>query len=199
MRQEVGLRHPVYTRANETAPVRAQKLSRVDERRVQGLTGGGGGRPRGGLSLVRRTASTSLGVGTPPRRSALDSETRKRDREVPRHEDEILSDVLRANIRFRVRKDHKRTFFSGRARSSGKNWALIHFEEDRSPLGNRQRSIVRGQDRSRGSMTVAIVDRWTSRPCDNIRENQSWSREEDRFPINRGWLDLPEEIRLVDF
>lgn len=36
MRQEVGLRHPVYTRANEAAPVRAQKLSRVDERSVQG-------------------------------------------------------------------------------------------------------------------------------------------------------------------
>lgn len=53
------------------------------------------------LSLVRRTASTSLGVGTPPRRSALDSETRKHDREVPRHEDKIP----RANIRFRARED----------------------------------------------------------------------------------------------
>lgn len=95
MRQEVGPRHPVYTRASEAAPVRAQKLSRVDEQRVRGLAGVGVlavalARTANGLNVIgRRDAATT-------QRSRL--RTRKRDREVPRHEDEILSKISRANI-----------------------------------------------------------------------------------------------------
>lgn len=145
MRQEVGPRHPVYTRTKQHQFVRrSYRVSTSGE--CRGWRGGGWASSRW-LSLVRRTAPTSLGVGTPPRRNALDSETRKRDREVPRHEDEILPKViLRTNIRFRVRGGERERTFTQEARALERitEKTPIHFEGDRSPLRNWRQSIASG-------------------------------------------------------
>jgi hypothetical protein len=95
---------------------------------TKGLAGGRASLRR--LSLVRRAASTSLGVGTPPRRRALGFETRKRDRKVPRHEDGIP----RANIRLRVRENRKWTRFFEHASEKA---TPKRVKEDRNVIGTK--------------------------------------------------------------
>lgn len=87
MYRGVSPRHPVHMGEQASASSCAGAIAC---RRAGGYKSWRGWTSSQRFSLVRRAASASLGVGTPPRRRALGSETRKRDREVPRHEDGIL-------------------------------------------------------------------------------------------------------------
>lgn len=129
MYRGVSPRHPVHMGEQASASSCAGAIAC---RRAGGYRGWRGWTSSQRFSLVRRAASASLGVGTPPRRRALGSETRKRDREVPWHEDGIL--LRDSSVEYSFCKLAK----IARANASSKETHIwkqenspIHFEEDR--------------------------------------------------------------------